>query len=109
MKTPGVLISLLEDREACVKEIEQSPDAMASRQNPTVHPDYVSHFFTDMNRCIERNGRKLLSVQPQLAREPAKSEFAQGRHSVPDSDPKAIGVIRGFDARSSDIPSVAHR
>jgi hypothetical protein len=100
--------SVLEDREACVKEIEQSPTAMAYRQNPAAHPDYMSHVFADMNRCIERKGWKLLSAQPQLVREPARSEFAQARHSVPDSDPKAIGVIRGFDARSSDIPSVAH-
>ena len=100
--------SLLEDREVCAREMDQSPDAVAYRQNPTAHPDYLSRVFTDMNRCIERKGWKLLSAQPQLVREPARSEFAQARHSVPDSDPKAIGVIRGFDARSSDIPSVAH-
>ena len=101
--------SLLEDREACAMEIEQSSEAMVYRQNPTAHPEYIGRVFTDMNRCIERKGWKLLSAQPQLAHEPAKSEFAQARHSVPDSDPKAIGVIRGFDTRSSDIPSVAHR
>src|SRR5580765_884302 len=34
--------SLLEDREACAMEIEQSPAAIAYRQNPTAHPEYVS-------------------------------------------------------------------
>lgn len=101
--------SLREDREACAMELEQSPEAMAYRQNPTAYPDYLNRVFADMNRCIERKGWKLLSAQPQQAREPTRSEFAQARHPAPDSDPKAIGVIRGFDARSSNIPNVAHR
>jgi hypothetical protein len=45
--------SLLEDREACVMEMERRPAAVAYRQNPTAHPEYVSQVFTDMNRCIE--------------------------------------------------------
>lgn len=78
--------SVLEDREACVKEIEQSPDAMTYRQNPTAHPDYLSHVFADMNRCIERKGWKLLSAQPQLVREPTTSELAQAGRPAPRSD-----------------------
>lgn len=69
--------SLLEDREACTRELEQSPEANAYRQNPTAHPDYLNRVFADMNRCIERKGWKLLSAQPQQVREPARSEFAQ--------------------------------
>ena len=38
--------SLLEDREACAKEMEKSPAALAYRQNPTAHPEYVSQVFT---------------------------------------------------------------
>ena len=101
--------SLVEDREACAMEREQRPEAMAYRQNPTAHPDYLSRVFADMNRCIERKGWTLLGAQSQQMRGPATSEFAQAGRPAPDSDPKATGVIRGFDARSSDIPSVAHR
>lgn len=48
--------SLLEDREACMRELEQSPEARDYRQNPTAHPDYMRHVFADMNCCIERKG-----------------------------------------------------
>ncbi len=78
--------SLLEDREACAREVEQSPEAMAYRQNPTAHPDYPGPAFADLNRCIERKGWKLLSAQPQQVREPAMSEFAQAGRSAPRSD-----------------------
>ncbi len=104
--------SLLEDREACMRELEeleQSPEARDYRQNPTAPPDYMRHVFADTNRCIERKGWKLLSAQPQQIHEPARSEFAQAGRPAPDSAPKAIGVIREFNTRSSDIPSVADR
>ncbi|MGQ0555521.1 MAG: hypothetical protein ACT4PN_06210, partial [Nitrospiraceae bacterium] len=78
--------SLLEDREACAREMDQSPDALAYRRNPAVHPDYLSRVFTDMNRCIERKGWKLLSAQPQQVREPAMSELAQAGRPAPRSD-----------------------
>ena len=55
--------SLLEDREACAMEMEKSPAALAYRQNPTAHPEYVSQVFTDMNRCIERKGWKQVGSQ----------------------------------------------
>jgi hypothetical protein len=54
--------SLLEDREACALEIDQTPAAIAYRQNSTAHPDYVSQVFTDMNQCIERKGWKQVRV-----------------------------------------------
>ena len=57
--------SLLEDREACAMEMEQSPAALAYRQNPTAHPEYVSQVFIDMNRCIERKGWKQVRSQQE--------------------------------------------
>jgi hypothetical protein len=46
--------SLLEDREVCAMEINQSPAALAYRENPSAHPDYPNQVFEEMNRCIER-------------------------------------------------------
>jgi hypothetical protein len=96
---------VLEDREACVKEIEQSPTAMAYRQNPAAHPDYMSQVFADMNRCIERKGWKLLSAQPQKAREPVMSEFTQAGHPVPRLEHNATDmVVRKVEERPTGIP-----
>ncbi len=83
--------SLLEDREACAVEMEKSPAAMAYRQNPTAHPDYVSQVFTDMNRCIERKGwRQVRSQQEQeQVRDAITSELAHGSQPVGLSDPNA--------------------
>ena len=50
--------SLLEDREACAMEIEQSPAAQAYRENPSAHPDYPNQIYDEVNRCIERKGWK---------------------------------------------------
>lgn len=50
--------SLIEDREVCVMEIEQSPAALAYREKPAAHPDYPNQVFDEMNRCIERKGWK---------------------------------------------------
>ena len=71
--------SLLEDREACAMEIDQSPEALAYRQNPTAYPDYVSQVFTDMNRCIERKGWKQVRSQQEQEqmRDAITSELAQ--------------------------------
>lgn len=83
--------SLLEDREACAMEMEQSPAAMVYRQNPAAHPDYVSQVFEDMNRCIERKGWKEVRTpqeQEQL-NDAIISELAQTGQPVPLSDPKA--------------------
>jgi len=50
--------SLLENREACAMDMKESPAAVAYRQSPTAHPDYVSQVFEEMNRRIERKGWK---------------------------------------------------
>ena len=83
--------SLLEDREACVIEMEKSPAAIAYRQNPTTHPDYVSQVFSDTNRCIERKGWKQVRSQQEQeqVREAIASELAQTGQPVALSDPKA--------------------
>lgn len=83
--------SLLEDREACAMEIDQSPEALAYRQNPVAHPEYVSQLFEDMNRCIERKGWKQVRSQQEQEqlREAITSELAQTGQPVPRSEPKA--------------------
>ena len=83
--------SLLEDREACAMEMEKSPAAVAYRQNPAAHPDYVSQVFEDMNRCIERKGWKQVRSQQEQERlnEAITSEMAQTGQPVASSDPKA--------------------
>ncbi|MBK5283742.1 MAG: hypothetical protein JJE16_16860 [Nitrospiraceae bacterium] len=94
--------SLLEDREACAMEIDQSPAALAYRQNPTAHPDYVSQVFTDMNRCIERKGwKQVRSPQEQeQVRDAITSELAQTGQPALRSDPKATGAfVRGGEER----------
>ena len=58
--------SLLEDREACAMEIDQSPAALAYRGNPNAYPEYVSQVFADMNQCIERKGWKQVRSLPDL-------------------------------------------
>jgi hypothetical protein len=87
--------SLLEDREACAMEIDQSPAAIAHRQNPTAHPDYVSQVFTDMNQCIERKGWKQVRSQQEQEqmREAITSELAQTGQPAPRSDPKATEAL----------------
>jgi hypothetical protein len=83
--------SLLDDRKACAMEVEQSPAGRAYRQNPTVHPDYVSQVFTDMDRCIERKGWRQAKPQQEQKpiREATTSQLAQTRQPAPRSDPKA--------------------
>ncbi len=101
--------SLREDREACTTELEQSSEAMAYRQNPIADPDYLSRVFTDMNRCIERKGWKLISAQPQQAREPATWEFAQVVRPAPLSDHNTTGmVVRGVEERLAGRFSTTH-
>lgn len=78
--------SLLEDREVCAREMDQSLDAVAYRHNPAAHPDYLGPTFADLNRCIERKGWRLLSAQPQQASEPTRSEFAQTDRLAPQAD-----------------------
>lgn len=87
--------SLLEDREACAMEIDQSPAALAYRQNPTAHPEYVNQVFEDMNRCIERRGWKQVRSQQEQeqVREAITSEMAQTGQPGPRSDPKATDAF----------------
>jgi hypothetical protein len=102
--------SLLEDREACAVEIEQSPAALAYRQNPTAHPEYVSEVFTDLNRCIERKGWKQVRSQQEQeqVREAITSELAQTGQPAPRSDSKAADAfVRGVEERLARVPSSA--
>ena len=102
--------SLLEDREACAMEMEQSPAAVAYRQNPTAHPEYVSQVFTDMNRCIERKGWKQVRSQQEQEqlREAITSELAQTGQPAPRSDSKATDAfVRGVEERLARVPSSA--
>jgi len=82
--------SLLEDREACAMEMEKSPAALAYRQNPTAHPDYVSQVFEDVNRCIEHKGWKQVRSQQEQEQvnQAITSELAQTAPPASISDPK---------------------
>ena len=102
--------SLLEDREACAMEMEQSPAAVAYRQNPTAHPEYVSEVFTDMNRCIERKGWKQVRSQQEQeqVRDAITSELAQTGQPAPRSDSKAADAfVRGVEERLARVPNSA--
>jgi hypothetical protein len=102
--------SLLEDREACAMEIDQSPEALAYRQNPTAHPDYVNQVFTEMNRCIERKGWKQVRSQQEQEqmRDAMASELAQSGQPAPRSDSKATeSFVRGVEERLARGPSSA--
>jgi len=83
--------SLLEDREACAMEMEKSPAAIAYRQNPTAHPEYVSQVFEDVNRCIEHKGWKQVRSQQEQEQvnQAITSELAQTAPPASISDPKA--------------------
>jgi len=100
--------SLIEDREVCAMELEQSPAALAYRQNPTAHPDYVNQIFTDMNRCIERKGWKQVGSQQEQVREAITSELAQTGQPASSSDPKTTeALVRGVEERLARVPSAA--
>ena len=99
--------SLLEDQEACAMEMEKSPAALAYRENPNAHPDYVSQVFADMNQCIERKGWKQVRSQQEQewVREATMSELAQTGQPAPRSDPKGreafVRAVEDRLARSS--------
>ncbi len=102
--------SLLEDREACAIEMEKSPAAIAYRQNPTAHPEYVSQVFEDTNRCIERKGWKQVRSQQEQEqmREAIASELAQTGQPAPRSDSQAAeSFVRGVEERLARVPSSA--
>ncbi len=85
--------SLLEDREACAVEINNSPAATAYRQNPTAHPDYVGQVYEDMKRCIEGKGwKQALSPQEQERLKGAiTSELTHARSPVSITEPEEPG------------------
>jgi hypothetical protein len=102
--------SLLEDREACAKEMEKNPAAIAYRRNPTAHPEYVSQLFEDMNQCIEGKGWKQARSQQEqeLLSDAITSELAQTAEPAPRSDSKATdAIVRGVEERLARVPSSA--
>lgn len=102
--------SLLEDREACTLEIDQSPAALAYRQSPTAHPEFVSQVFTEMNQCIERKGWKQVRSQQeqQQIREAITSELAQTGQPPLHADSKTTDAfMRGVEERLARVPSSA--
>lgn len=92
--------SLLVDREACAMEIDQSPEALAYRQNPTAHPDYGNQVFIEMNQCIEGKGWKQVRSQQEQEqmREAITSELAQTGQPAPRLDPQTTeAFVRGVE------------
>ena len=102
--------SLVRDREACAMEMEKSPAAIAYRQNPTAHPEYVSQVFEDVNRCIEHKGWKQVRSQQEQEQvnQAITSELAQTAPPASISDPKAReAFVRGVEERLARVPSSA--
>jgi hypothetical protein len=87
--------SLVEDREACVMEIDQSPAALAYRKSPTEHPDYPGQVFEEMNQCTERKGWKQVRSQQEQERlrEATTAELAHGAQPAGLSDAKATEAL----------------
>jgi hypothetical protein len=109
-ESAGSQNSLLEDREACAMEMDQSPAALAYRQNPTAHPDYVNQVFIDTNQCIERKGWKQVRSQQEREqmREAIVSELTGTGQPAPRSDLKVTeAFVRGVEERLARVPSSA--
>ena len=86
----GSQASLIEDREACAVEVNSSSAAEAYRKNPDAHAEYPAQVFSEMNRCIERKGWKLVQSeqdQEQL-RDTIVKEARQNAPPVSISDAK---------------------
>ena len=96
--------SLLGDREACAMELGKSPAAIAYRQNPMAHPDYVSQVSTDMNQCFERKGwKQVRSHQEQeRLREATTSELAHSSEPMVLSDTQAREAFTAFTRAVED-------
>jgi len=108
--------SLLEDREACAMEMENSLAAAAYRQNPTAHPEFVSQVYTDMNHCIERKGWKQVQSrqEQEQVREAITSELAHTGQPALRSDSKATdAIVRAVEDRlgapSSSVQSATRK
>lgn len=100
----GSQASLLEDREVCAVEVNNSPAANAYRQNPDAHPDYPAEVFNEMNRCIERKGWKQVrseQEQEQLRDAIVKEAMQQAPPgSISDSKAKD-SMVRAVEQRFS--------
>ena len=79
----GSQASLIEDREACVAEVNNSPAAEAYRRNPDDHPEYPTQVFNEMNRCIERKGWRL--VQSEQDQEQLRAAIMKEAQKAPPS------------------------
>lgn len=94
--------SLLEDREACAMQIDQSPAALAYRKHPDAHPEYVSQVFEEMNRCIESKGWKQVRSQyeQEQLRGAIQSEAARTGPPPLTSDPATTkSFVQGVEER----------
>ena len=112
----GSQLSLLEDREACAMEIEQSPAALAYRENPSAHPDYPNEIYDEVNHCIERKGwKQIRSPQEQAQiRDAVSSQAMQTAPAVSIKDSHTTqafvqGVEETLARSSSSVPSVAKK
>jgi hypothetical protein len=108
--------SLLEDRETCAMEIEQSRAALAYRENPSAHPDYPNQVFEELNRCIERKGWKQVRSQQEQdqIREAVASQTTRPAPSVPIRDSHTTqafvqAVEDTLVLSSSSVPSGAKK
>ena len=100
--------SLLEDREACAAEINQSQAAVAYRENPEAHPEYASQVFEEMNHCIEQKGWKQVRSPQELeqVRHAIASEATQTAPPAVLSDSKAgEALVRSVEERLSRASS----
>ena len=100
----GSQASLLEDREACAAETNNSPAAETYRQNPDAHPEFPAQVFSEINRCIERKGWRLVQSeqdQEQL-RNAIVKEARQKSPAASISDSKAREALaRAVEQRFS--------
>jgi hypothetical protein len=100
--------SLIEDREACAMEINQSPAALAYREDPSAHPDYPNQVFEEMNRCIERKGWKQVR-SPQEQKQLSDAIATEATRTAPPmsiSDSKATeSFARAVEDRLSRTSS----
>lgn len=99
--------SLLEDREACAVEINQSPAALAYRENPSAYPNYPNQVFDEMNLCIERKGWKQVG-SPQEQKQLSDAIATEAAHTRPPtslSDTKTTDAFtRAVEGRLAHAP-----
>ena len=104
--------SLIEDREACAVEIDQSQAAMIYRQNPAAYPDYPTQVFEEMNRCIERKGWKQVRSQyeQEQLRGAIQSEAHRNGVASLTSDPAATkSFVQGVEDRLAHASNAAQK